>query len=283
MDQIWQVTTSSLLFFVLCACLSRQACGQSDGPNGTAADADRELRRLSRAIDAEPNDVRVRLARADLYAKLRWYQQAISDCDHVLASDPQAHGVLYLRARCRFCAGQVRQSVEDFDRLIELQPQRASALWERGIALYYAGKFAEGAKQFADYQTFDDNDVENVTWRFICMARHDGFDKARKEMLPVKKDSRVPMMQIYELFRGNVDADKVLEAAHQGKPGPAKLKSQLFYAHLYLGLYYESAGKHTLAKRHIATAAKKYRIENYMWDVARVHLELLARPSDQPR
>ena len=45
-------------------------------------------------------------------------------------------------------------------------------------------------------------------------------------------------------------------------------------AHLYIGLYYEAAGKAKLAREHIALAVEN-RVDHYMGDVARVHLQLL--------
>ena len=44
------------------------------------------------------------------------------------------------------------------------------------------------------------------------MARADGLAKARAAMLPVKRDTRVPMMEIYALYRGDVEPDAVLAA-----------------------------------------------------------------------
>ena len=48
-----------------------------------------------------------------------------------------------------------------------------------------------------------------------------------------------------------------------------ELNRRRFYAHLYLGLYYESLGDPQRALRHL-TSATEHRIGHYMWDVARV-------------
>ena len=50
---------------------------------------------------------------------------------------------------------------------------------------------------------------------------------------------------------------------------------RLFYTHLYLGLYYEAAGKEKLARGHLIKAADDHRIGHYMWDVAHVHANIL--------
>ena len=67
----------------------------------------------------------------------------------------------------------------------------------------------------------------------------------------------------------------LLKAARAGKPAPPALNMRLFYAHLYLGLYYEAAGKEELARKHLYKAADDHRIGHYMWDVAHVHANIL--------
>jgi lipoprotein NlpI len=186
----------------------------------------------------------------------------------------------YVRGREHFRIGKVDESVVDFDKYVKLQPNLEPRQWERGISYYYAGEFKKGAEQFELYQTYHDNDVENSTWRYLCMARFAGVEKARQTMLPIKNDRRVPMMQIFDMFRGKVKPDDVLEVAKAGEPDAGALNRRLFYAHLYIGLFYEAAGKADLAKKHIGKAAN-HKIGHYMWDVARVHFDLLNKPKKQ--
>jgi len=63
----------------------------------------------------------------------------------------------------------------------------------------------------------------------------------------------------------------VLEAAQKEALSPEKLRDQLFYAHLYLGLYYEAAGDRERSREHILKATHEFSMEHYMGDVARVH------------
>jgi lipoprotein NlpI len=48
-------------------------------------------------------------------------------------------------------------------------------------------------------------------------------------------------------------------------------REALFYAHLYLGLYFDALGEHGKMSEHIAKAAGEFSAEHYMGDVARVH------------
>jgi lipoprotein NlpI len=211
--------------------------------------------------------------------------KAVTLATQAIEQDPTLSAAYYLRGREHFRLGKVRESVADFDKYVQLRPEQHSRQWERGIACYYAQQFDKGAKQFELYQTFHNNDVENSVWRYLCVARTEGVDKARSTLLPIENDRRVPMMQIYDLYRGKLEPADVLAAANAGNPPADTLSSRLFYAHLYLGLYYEAAGNAALAKKHILEAADNHKhdtqINGYMWDVARVHADLL-RGKDLP-
>jgi len=219
------------------------------------------------------------------------HEGAIAKFSDAIKASPTTALPWYLRGRENFRAGKIDQSVADFDKFIELQPQAANQQWERGISLYYAGEYEKGAKQFENYQKFHDQDVENSVWRYLCVARASGIEKARSTLLPINNDPRVPMMEIYKLYQGKLKPDDVLAAANgvgRGSPDSAQSKSpagadpanrellnqRLFYAHLYIGLWHEAAGESDQAKQHILEA-EKHKIGHYMWDVAHVHADRL--------
>ena len=179
---------------------------------------------------------------------------------------------VYQRAVAHFEAGRVVQAAEEFDRLAKLRPEIAPELWQRGIALYYAGRYDDCRKQFELHRTVNPNDVENATWHFLCVARAESPAAAAAALLPVGPDARVPMRQVYELFRGRMTPADVLSAAGSD-PGAQ------FYAHLYLGLFAEARGDRTRALEHITAAANgRYASAGgYMHMVARVHLAVLRR------
>ena len=204
---------------------------------------------------------------------------AVKLLTRILKLDPKNASVWYRRGCENFRIGDFKQSVSDFDQYVTLRPNAERQLWERGISHYYAGMYKQGAEQFALYQTYHDNDVENSVWRYLCMAKTEGIEKARKEMLKIKNDRRIPLMTSYAMFQGKATADDVLKAANAGNPEPAVLAGRMFYAQLYLGLYYEAHSQPKLAKKHITMAWKDHDqtkgISRYMWNVARVHAEFL--------
>ncbi len=209
-------------------------------------------------------------------------QQAVELLTKILSDDATHSMAYYHRGRENFRLGRITESIADFDQHVRLSPELEPRQWERGIALYYAGEYARGAKQFELYQTFDNRDVENSVWRFLCMARDVGVAEAREAMLPIKNDRRVPMMQVFDMYRGKLAPEGVLEAAHADAPPAQMLAGRLFYAHLYLGLYYEATGDSEQAQKYIALAASDEvkaasGVNSYMWDVARVHRQLRTR------
>jgi lipoprotein NlpI len=208
--------------------------------------------------------------------------EAIKLATLAIDQDPKAALAFYVRGRERFRAGQFRDAVADFDRYIALRPDVAPRQWERGIACYYAGMFAEGAQQFESYQEFDGQDVENSVWRYLCLVPNWGLARAQATVLPIESDHRVPMMQVYELYRGQKKPDDVLAAARAGNPEDEVLAGRMFYAHLYLGLWYDARGDRQSARRYLELAADEKlkdnrRINRFMWDVARVHYGKLRR------
>ena len=96
-------------------------------------------------------------------------------------------------------------------------------------------------------------------------------------MIPIFGDNRVPMKEVQALFAGLGSVRQVLEAAEAGKVSDSERRNYRFYAHLYLGLYFEAAGDAKQAREHIEKAAVDFSQDHYMGDVARVHLQLMKK------
>ena len=174
---------------------------------------------------------------------------------------------------------QVRQVV-----LSNEPPKSAPHNWQRGIALYYAGKFTEGRKQFELHQTVNPDDVENAVWHFLCTAREQGVEAARKQLIPIRGDTRIPMKEIHDLFAAKATPEDVLAAAAAGDATPADRRNRTFYAHLYLGLYFEALGDAARMREHILASLPLAAPDDYMGDVARVHARrLTAEPSPKSK
>jgi lipoprotein NlpI len=227
----------------------------------------------TQAIKTEPENPQGYFFRARLYEETRQPAKAVADYDEVINLEPLIPEAWHRRGSENFKLGQIKESIADFDRFIELAPQREPYHWQRGIAFYYADRFEDGRKQFELHQTVNSNDVENAVWHFLCVARQSGVERARASLIHIKGDSRVPMKEVHALFAGKAKPEDVLKAASESA-SETKRNEQLFYAHLYLGLYFEAIGTPEKAREHIALAAEKFQTNDYMGDVARIHLQL---------
>lgn len=193
----------------------------------------------------------------------------------LLAAEPTPKE-LFRQAVELFFEAKPAESARVFDQLVVAVPGAEPELWQRGLALYYAERYQDGRRQFEVHKTVNPNDVENPAWHFLCVARLEGAEAARKALLPVGEDSRVPMAEIFALYAGRGTEAAVLEAAEKGE-GEVR-KNQLCYAHLYLGLYAEALGDAKQAQHHITQAAGPYRMGHYMGKVAVMHATLRGWP-----
>ena len=170
------------------------------------------------------------------------------------------------RAVAAFEKARFVEAANAFDEVAKIVPEQAPFLWQRGIALYYAGRYDDCRRQFESHRTVNPDDVENAVWHFLCVARGESPAKAKAALLPVGPDARVPMREVYQMFAGTLTPEQVLSAA-------GSQPAALFYAHLYVGLYFEAQGMTARALEHIKIAAadRFEREGGYMHMVAQVH------------
>jgi lipoprotein NlpI len=248
-----------------------------------AADAgnfDKALPLCDEAVKANAKSSAAHYLRGFVQEKLGKNQEALTDFSKALELEPTLSEAYHQRGCVQFKLGKFSESVADFDRYLEKNPLKKPGHWQRGISCYYAGKFEEGKLQFEGYQTTDSNDVENAVWRFMCQAKKDDVAKCRKDMLKIGNDERVPMKEVYDLFMGKIEPKDVLAAAKDRKAAKDQ-DPPLFYAHLYLGLYFETMGDKKQALEHLGKATDDFALRRYMWDVARVHRDVLRRELDK--
>lgn len=198
----------------------------------------------------------------------------IKSLSESLEMDPDNWKMRQFRAETLFRAGKIKESVSDFDKVVELQPALKAANWQRGIALYYVGRFADGVEQFEEHHRVNPDDVENTFWYFLCLAKADSIEAARKKIIPSRGDARAPLMEVYKLVRGEMEPADVEKAIQKFQSGSFQRANAEFYGYLYLGLWFDLLGDKPKAidylKKSIASET-----EGYMMDVAKIHLQSL--------
>lgn len=254
---------------------SKVALRKGDGPAA--------LKAAEKAVELDPKNPSAYFARGEVFAFQRQPAEAVKDYDKAYELDNTFVIAVDRRGGEQFKIGKVKESIEDFNTFLKASPKDEPAHWRRGISFYYAGEYAKGAKQFVDGQIEYGTDVENAFWHYLCTARKDGVETARKGILPIETkagqrfpDTRVPMKEVYDLIQGKAKAADVMAAAENAKlDGDAKTEA-LFYANLYVALNYEAEGNAAKCREHMTAAVAK-KISHYMWDVANVHLKLMKK------
>lgn len=258
----------AIVFFIAMGMTTLAMFQQGEIPNA--------LELATRTIKQSPKQSQSWLLRAQVYDAQGNFAKAIADYTQALKLDPKSASAWQDRGESHFKKGNITESIRDFDAFLGLVPDQKPHHWQRGISLYYAGRFAEGKQQFELHQTVNSQDVENAVWHFLCTVRAEGLESAKKKLIPIDRDARVPMAQVHQLFAGNAAPQDVLAAA-QSAPKMTHAGAPLFYANLYLGLYYEALSDDKKAKEYILKAAMQAKENGYMGDVARVHAERLKK------
>ena len=178
-----------------------------------------------------------------------------------------------IQQRCAeilYRSGKTKKSLPLFDRANELSPEIAPHNWQRGIALGSAGLWKQGAAQFKSHHDVNPDDVENSAWYFLCVAKSKGLADAEKTVIPSRGDGRQPMMSILQMLKKEIKPAEVVTAAKTNTREGYARKNALFYADLYLGLYYDSLNDESNAIKYLKRSMT-HGVEGYMADTARVY------------
>ena len=228
-------------------------------------------------LAAENEEAQELFSQAQLASRAGDHAKAVKGFTKVLALKPAKQdraAVLQRRGEAYFKLAKIKESIADFDAYLKIRPKQDPYHWQRGISYYYADEFKKGHEQFERHQVVNSNDVENAVWHYLCLARAKSVEEAKKKLIPIVGDGRIPMMEVHALFGGKSTAKKVLAKARAGDVKGARLERQLFYAHLYLGIWHETKKEFKLRDKYIGLAAAVADNHGYMGDVARVHAEL---------
>lgn len=213
--------------------------------------------------------------------KATWEKQ-VKQLTSQIKDQPDRVGFYSRRADTLFFLGQFDAAVADYEKMVELDKKLDASHWRRGIAWFYAGTFKKAAHQFEIYNSFDDVDRENGIWRFFSQTRAYGIARARKGLLKYKKDDREPFPAVYQLFAGKNTPEKILALIRSAKIDKTEREKRLFYAQLYIGLDHAIHDRDRKAIVHLREAVANTWGPgagfgpHYMWQVGRLHYELLS-------
>lgn len=227
------------------------------------------------AVKADPKNPKAHFLLGVAKFRLRDEPAAVTAFTAAITLDPKFLPAYDRRGDANLRLAKFKESAADFDKVVELDPKILPDHWRRGIALYYAGRFKDGVKQFETHKTVNPQDVENAVWHYLCNVRVAGKETARKELIAVTRDARVPMAEVQSLFAGKLTPADVFAAADKIDAKTDAGTEARFYANLYVALHFEAEGDAAKVREHLTTAVEKYKIGHYMWDVAAAHLKSL--------
>ena len=198
-----------------------------------------------------------------------------------LVENPKDVSAYSARGDARLFLGDFAGSRSDYEKMIELNPKLEVSHWRLGIAYFYLKEYPKAARQFEIYHGYDQVDRENGIWRFMSQYKASGPKVAAKGLLKYEKDDRPPYPWLYEMYAGRLEPGKVFKTIdEQGFPERYKIRV-LFHANLYVGIYLEltgaDPGKALPYLRKAASNEYGRSTGTYMWQVARIHHELLLK------
>ena len=158
--------------------------------------------------------------RGDVYAAQRKHAEAIKDYEATLALDKSFLLAVDRRGGERFKLGMIDESIADFNAYLKAVPEgRARPTGGGASRSTTPASTPRGPSSSSTARAMFGADVENVFWHFLCNARKDGIEKARKDLLTLKgPDKRVPMMQVYDLLHGKAKPERGDRHGREGEP-----------------------------------------------------------------
>ena len=206
-------------------------------------------------------------------SRRRQLEQALERLNGVITEEPSRHR--HERAGVLFRLGRFTEAIRDYDAAARLRrPHDDDSCWERGLAQYYSGDFRAARDQFSRYHRVGPSDIENGIWRFLCIAEEEGIAKARETILEYPRKGRKPFPALLALYLDRGSADAVLEEARRDTSSAEELTTNLFYAHYYLGKYYEIVDQKDRALTHVRTALE-HKISHFMYACAEIDAKRL--------
>jgi lipoprotein NlpI len=193
-------------------------------------------------------------------------EQYLATLNDLVGDEPSR--IHHRRAEVFFRLGRFKEAIADYDKGIEFGlPHDKDSCWERGLAQYYAGDYRGGAEQFFRYHQVGVLDIENGLWRLMCIEKDEGLENARASMLTYSDKKRPPFPALLDLFLDKGDVTSVVQEATEEAKSTDQRTTNLFYAHYYIGKYFEMIDDKEKSLQHFQTALT-HKVPHFMYACA---------------
>jgi len=98
-------------------------------------DYSRALKLFEKSLQVNPDNIYVRMNKANLLLELKQFESALQSYDQIIRIQPKIAAVYYNQGNALLCLNRIKEAVASFDMAISLDPNNAMALNNRGNAL----------------------------------------------------------------------------------------------------------------------------------------------------
>jgi tetratricopeptide (TPR) repeat protein len=155
---------------------------------------DGALADFSEAIQRDPKDTRLFLARGAVYARLQKYPESLADRDQAVQLDPKNAEAYVARGGTYHLLGQHDKGLADRSTAIGLDPSYAVAWEARGNAYYMLGRFDEALGDLEQAQRLDPANQDTKRLAAAAKAKVDEIiaQAQAKEAAPETESLHLP-------------------------------------------------------------------------------------------
>lgn len=136
------------------------------------------IEEFGRAIDDDPEDVRLYNARAQLWFTQEEFGRAGDDCTRAISLDPENPQHYYMRGVARFKQRELENAIADLTESIRRAPEHALSYHFRACALAKLGSYDEALADFDRAIEFDDGNAESYYFRGMIRAAQEDIGRA---------------------------------------------------------------------------------------------------------
>lgn len=136
------------------------------------------IEEFGRAIDTDPEDVRLYSARAQLWFTREKFGRAIDDCTRAISLDPENPQHHYARGVARLKQREFENAIADLTESIRRAPEHALSYHYRGYALGKLKSYDEALADFDRAIEFDDGNAESYYFRGMVRAAQEDIGRA---------------------------------------------------------------------------------------------------------
>ena len=116
----------------------------------------------------------------------------------------------------RFFNADMKGAISDFDAYLKNNLHESCIIGSEGLLIIMPASLKKESNSLRFIKT-----LILMMWKMRCgiffvLTKSKGFEEARKSLIDIKGDGRVPMAQVQLLFAGKLEPKDVIEAANAG-------------------------------------------------------------------